>query len=309
MRKKTVNLLAIVGPTASGKTHLAVLCALQRKGEIVSADSRQIYRGMDIGTGKDLEEYRTSHGLVPYHLIDVAEPTEVYTLYHYQQACYAVIQDVWHRSRLPILAGGTGLYIEAVLKHYRVPNVPENPGLRRSLHRRGKVDLIDLLKTRDNKLYAATDLSSKKRIIRALEIADYAQHYTIEWGAAHPPPIRPLIIGVRWPRQVLLERIDNRLKQRLENGMVNEVKKLLASGIEAERFDYFGMEYRHVARYLADVVSYEKMIQELAMDIHRLAKRQMTYFRGMARRGLLVHWIEGADSAEADKILKQYAFE
>ncbi len=304
MGKITANLLVIVGPTASGKTRLAVTFALQRRGEIVSADSRQIYRGMDIGTGKDLEEYHTSSGAVPYHLIDVAEPSEIFTLYHYQQRCYTVFRDIWHRNRLPILCGGTGLYIEAVLKHYRVPNVPENPVLRRSLNRVGKKDLIDLLKIRDNKLYTSTDLSSKKRIIRALEIDDYAQHNNIEWGSAHPPLIKPIIIGVRWPRPVLVERIDIRLRQRLENGMVDEVKRLLVSGIEAERFDYFGMEYRHIARYLAKKVSYEEMVRELAQDIHRLAKRQMTYFRGMERRGLLVHWIEGADAAEAGRILK-----
>ncbi len=309
MGKKTANLLVIIGPTASGKTRLAVMCALQRRGEIVSADSRQIYRGMDIGTGKDLEEYHTSCGVVPYHLIDVAEPSEIFTLYHYQQHCYTIIRQVWHRNRLPILCGGTGLYIEAVLKQYRIPNVPENPDLRRSLNRTGKKDLIDLLKTRDNKLYASTDLSSKKRIIRALEIADYAQHNSIEWGSAHPPLIKPIIIGVRWPRPVLIERIDSRLRQRLENGMVDEVKRLLASGMEVERFDYFGMEYRHISRYLAKKVSYEEMVRELALDIHRLAKRQMTYFRGMERRGLLVHWIEGADAAEADRILKQYSLE
>lgn len=303
------NLLVICGPTASGKTRLAVSCAVQLRGEIVSADSRQIYRGMDIGTGKDLSEYNTPSGNVPFHLIDIADTPEVYTLYHYQQDCYSALIDIRQRKKLPILAGGTGLYVEAVLKYYRIPNVPEDPALRQSLMKKSRNKLMEELKKKDARLYTTTDKSSRKRIVRALEIAEYAQKHEIQWGIDHPPQIRPVIIGVTWPREIVIKRIDQRLGERLENGMVDEVKRLLASGIPVERFDFFGMEYKHIARYLNNKVSYNTMVKELAQDIHHLAKRQMTYFRGMARRGLSIHWIDGADISTALQIIKKYRFD
>ncbi len=308
MLKSLKNLLVICGPTASGKTRLAVSCALHLQGEIVSADSRQVYRGMDIGTGKDLSEYNTPSGTVPFHLIDIADPTELYTLFHYQQDCYTVIADILGRGKLPVLTGGTGLYIEAVLNNYRIPNVPENYSLRKSLMKKTKDVLAEHLRMQDPRLHAATDLSSKKRIVRALEIAAFAKNHTIQWGIDQPPAVSPVIIGIARPREELLKGIDRRLRERLDAGMVEEVENLLASGIPVERFNYFGMEYKHVARYLNKQVSYKTMVNELARDIHRLAKRQMTYFRGMERRGLTIHWIETADRDAALKIIESYRY-
>lgn len=309
MKAEDKNLLVLCGPNASGKTRLAVSCALHLHGEILSADSRQIYRGMDIGTGKDLLEYSTPSGTVPYHLIDIADPSELYTLFHYQQDCYTAITDIRQRKKLAILAGGTGLYIEAVLKYYRIPNVPEDFSLRQSLMKKSKGELTEKLRVQDAHLFATTDLSSKKRIIRALEIAAFAQGHEVQWGIEQPPDIRPVIIGVRWPRKELIKRINRRLNERLHNGMIDEVKNLLASGITVERFNYFGMEYKHIARYLGGYVPYATMVRELAHDIHKLAKRQMTYFRGMERRGLPIHWVEMADTEETLKIVKSYRFD
>lgn len=300
------NSLVICGANASGKTRLAVSLAIKFNGEIVSADSRQVYRGMDIGTGKDLEEYNTSRGMIPYHLINITDPSEIYTLYHYQQDCYKVIKDIWDRGKIPIIVGGTGLYIEAVLKKYRIPNVPENSKLRKFLMKKGKDELIQQLKKTDFDLYHPTDLSSKKRVVRSLEIIDYAKSKKVQWGAEQPPDIIPLIIGVRWPRAILIDRINTRLKQRIENGMIEEVEGLLNRGISHERFTYFGLEYKHVARYFKKEVTYNNMVKELSRDIQRFAKRQMTYFRGMERRGLYIHWIDEADDEKAIEIINEF---
>lgn len=308
MTNEYMNLLVICGPNASGKTRLAVSLAADFSGEIVSADSRQVYRGMDIGTGKDLAEYSTSSGMIPYHLIDIAEPSEIYTLYHYQQDCYRVIEDIWSRRKLPIMIGGTGLYIEAVLKRYRIPNVPGNPRLRTFLMKKEKKELTRRLESLDPNLYNSTDLSSKKRIVRSLEVAEYAQNHPVQWGRRHPPDVSPVIICIQWPRAVLIERINCRLKQRFNDGMINEVQKLLDSGIPSDRFAYFGMEYKHVARYLKKEISYDIMVKELSRDIHRLAKRQMTYFKGFERRGLPIHWVVKADMDKAVEIIERHRF-
>ena len=300
------NTLVICGANASGKTRLAVSLAIKFNGEIVSADSRQVYRDMDIGTGKDLEEYNTSRGMVPYHLINVTDPSEIYTLYHYQQDSYKVIKGIWGRGKMPIIAGGTGLYIEAVLKKYRIPNVPENPELRKFLMKKGKDELIQQLKETDFDLYHPTDLSSKKRVVRSLEIIDYAKSKKVQWGAEQPPDITPLIIGVRWPRAILIDRINTRLRQRLENGLIEEVERLLSYGISHESFTYFGLEYKHVVRYVKKEVTYNNMVKELSRDIQRFAKRQMTYFRGMERRGLHIHWIDEADPEKAIEIINKF---
>lgn len=300
------NSLVICGANASGKTRLSVSLAIKFNGEIVSADSRQVYRGMDIGTGKDLEEYNTSRGMIPYHLINITDPSEIYTLYHYQQDCYKVIKGIWDRGKMPIIVGGTGLYIEAVLKKYRIPNVPENPELRKFFMKKGKDELIQQLKKSDFDLYHPTDLSSKKRVVRSLEIIDYAKSKKVQWGAKQPPDITPLIIGVRWHRAILIDRINTRLRQRLENGMIEEGERLLSHGISHERFTYFGLEYKHVARYLKKEVTYNNMVKELSRDIQRFAKRQMTYFRGMERRGLCIHWIDEADDEKAIEIINKF---
>ena len=308
MSNTIINHIVICGANASGKTRLAVSLANKIGGEIVSADSRQVYRGMDIGTGKDLSEYNTPSGIIPYHLIDIVDPSEIYTLYHYQQDCYSIIRDIWSRKIIPVIVGGTGLYIEAVLKKYRIPNVPENPKLRNYLMKQGKDELIEQLRKSDVDLYNSTDMSSTKRIVRSLEIVEYAKRNKVQWGMKQTPDIKPLIIGVRWRRSVLSDRINTRLIQRLENGMTEEVEKLLNSGILLERFAYFGLEYKHVARYLRKEVSYSNMVEELSRDIQRFAKRQVTYFRGMERRGLSIHWVDGADVEKVFKIISGYRF-
>ena len=300
------NILVICGANASGKTRLAVSLGMKFNGEIISADSRQVYRNMDIGTGKDLKEYNTSHGTIPYYLINISDPSEIYTLYHYQQDCYRVIKSIQGRGKMPIIAGGTGLYIEAVLKKYRIPNVPENPELRKFLMKKGKDELIQQLKKSDFNRYYPTDLSSKKRIVRSLEIIDYARSKKVQWEVKQPPDLNPLIIGIRWPRDLLIDRINTRLEQRFENGMIEEVERLLNHGLSYERFNYFGLEYRHVARYLKKEVTYTNLVKELSRDIQRFAKRQMTYFRGMERRGLQIHWIDKADDEKAIEIINKF---
>ena len=306
MSNTIINLIVICGANASGKTRLAVSLAKKVGGEIVSADSRQVYRDMDIGTGKDLSEYNTPSGAIPYHLINIVDPSEIYTLYHYQQDCYKIIRDIWSRKIIPVMVGGTGLYIEAVLKKYRIPNVPENQKLRKYLMKYGKGELIEQLRRSDLDLYKSTDVSSKKRIVRSLEIVEYARKNKIQWGMEQPPDIKPLIIGVRWRRSVLIDRINTRLIQRLEKGMIEEVERLLNSGISLERFTYFGLEYKHVARYLKKEVSYSNMVEELSRGIQRFAKRQMTYFRGMERRGFSIHWVDEADIDKVFKIVNKF---
>jgi tRNA dimethylallyltransferase len=300
------NIVVVCGPNASGKTRIGVALALALDGEVVSADSRQVYRGMDIGTGKDMAEYRGRDGGVRYHLIDIADPNEVYTLFHYQRDCFAAIRDVWSRGRLPVMVGGTGLYVEAVLKGYRIPNVPENAALRKALMGEAKEALDARLKSAAPQLYARTDRSSKKRIVRALEVAAYEGD--VPRGVPDAPVLRPLTLGVRWPRDELYRRIDRRLELRLEQGLVEEVRRLLASGIDRERFSLFGLEYRHVARFLDGEVSLAEATDDLRADIRRFAKRQMTYFRGMPKRGTTIHWIDEARTDMALSIARRYAF-
>ena len=299
------NCLVICGPTASGKTSLGVALALEFNGEILSADSRQIYRGMDIGTGKDLHEYITPLGSVPYHLIDIRYPAELYTLHHYQTDFYAAFRDVRGRARLPVVVGGTGLYIEAVLKHYRIPNVPEDPEVRERLMGESIEDLLRQLEVLSPELHRNTDTSSKKRVVRSLEIALYGRDHRILWSDENPPRIDPLVLAVRWPRHELHARINRRLEQRLNHGMIEEVERILRSGIPRDRFDLFGMEYKHIAAYIDGTVSFKAMVQNLRHAIHQLAKRQETWFRGMERRGIAIHWIDRADRKPASDIVRQ----
>ncbi|MFP4415815.1 MAG: tRNA (adenosine(37)-N6)-dimethylallyltransferase MiaA [Fibrobacterota bacterium] len=293
---ESTNILVVCGPTASGKTHLAVELAKRFDGEIISADSRQVYRGMDIGTGKDLNEYVLPDGSrVPNYCIDIADPHKIYTLFHYLQDCRVAFDTIVHKKKIPIMAGGTGLYIEAFLKGYRIPNVPEDPQLRHSLMSRDKKLLQNRLEELDSELYAKTDLSSKKRIVRAIEIALFAQKQEIIWGNENPPYLKPLIIGINPPRQLLYDRIDRRLEERLSEGMVDEVKRLVDSGVSRCRLELFGMEYKRIASFLHGECDYRLMVENLRKDIHHLAKRQLTWFRGMQRRGLAVNWVERAE--------------
>ena len=308
MTEETVvkNLIVVCGPTASGKTRLGVRIAERYHGEIVSCDSRQVYRGMDIGTGKDTAEYRTGTGTIPCHLIDIADPADMYTVHRYQKDFYRTFHDISSRSFLPVVVGGSGLYLEAVLRGFAIPNVPENPVLRQSLMRREKSSLQEELLRLDPALYLSTDLSSKKRIVRSLEIASSSD--SVPQSRPSTTALAPVVLGVVWERRRLAERIAARLRERFEQGMVEEVERLLASGIPRARFALFGMEYKHIARFLGGEIEYAPMVEALERDIRRLAKRQETWFRGMERRGVEIHWVKEANIEEAMEILGLYQF-
>jgi tRNA dimethylallyltransferase len=284
-------LLTILGPTASGKTALAAHLAYEIDGEIISADSRQVYRGMDIGTGKDLSDYEIKGRHIPYHLIDIRDAGEKYTLFHYQQDFHRVFRDIADRKKIPILCGGTGLYMESVLKGYRLLDVPENPALRASLSGKTLEELTEILASY-KKMHNSTDTDTKKRAIRAIEIADYqakqqAEELTFD-------PIDSLIIGIDIDRELRRQNISSRLKKRLDEGLIDEVKQLLQSGVTVEDLLYYGLEYKFVTLYVIDSLSYDEMFAQLETAIHQFAKRQMTWFRGMERRGFTIHWIDAA---------------
>ena len=282
-------MITILGPTASGKTPVAARLAAEIGGEIISADSRQVYRRMDIGTGKDLEDY----GSVPYHLIDICEPGTKYNLFEYQQDFYDVYQQIRSRGAVPILCGGTGLYIEAVLKGYHLSPVPQNQALRDSLEGKSLNELSQMLadlksKTGSN-MHNTTDVDSCQRAIRAIEIETYnLEHPT---PRRELPPVDSIIIGIDIDRELRREKITRRLKARLDHGMVEEVRALLDEGIPAEDLIYYGLEYKFLTEYLTGQLSYDEMFQRLEIAIHQFAKRQMTWFRGMERRGFKIHWI------------------
>ena len=293
------KMITILGPTASGKTSVAARLAAEIGGEIVSADSRQVYRRMDIGTGKDLDDYEVKNENgevtnVPYHLIDIREPGTKYNLFEYQQDFYDVYQDIRRRGAVPILCGGTGLYIEAVLKGYKLSPVPQNQELRDSLEGKPLNELTELLKGLKEKngsnMHNTTDVDSCQRAIRAIEIETYnLEHPT---PRRELPPVESLIIGIDIDREERRAKITRRLKARLEEGMVEEVKALLDEGIPADDLIYYGLEYKFLTEYLTGVTSYSEMTNRLEIAIHQFAKRQMTWFRGMERRGFKIHWID-----------------
>ena len=302
-------MITILGPTASGKTPVAAHLAAEIGGEIISADSRQVYRRMDIGTGKDLADYvvrSQESGVsrqIPYHLIDIREPGTKYNLFEYQQDFFDAYEAIQSRGAVPILCGGTGLYIEAVLKGYHLSPVPQNQALRDSLEGKSLAELTQMLtdlkaKTGSN-MHNTTDVDSCQRAIRAIEI----ETYNIE----HPtprrelPPVDSIIIGIDIDRELRREKITRRLKARLEEGMVDEVKALLDEGIPADDLIYYGLEYKFVTEYLLGKTTYDEMFTRLEIAIHQFAKRQMTWFRGMERRGFKIHWIDATLPIE-DKI-------
>ena len=291
---KKNNMITILGPTASGKTPVATHLAAEIGGEIISADSRQVYRRMDIGTGKDLADYVVDGRQIPYHLIDIREPGTKYNLFEYQQDFYDVYQDVRSRGAVPILCGGTGLYIEAVLKGYKLSPVPQNQPLRDSLEGKSLEELtamlIHLKEKNGSNMHNKTDVDSCQRAIRAIEIETYnLEHPTPRRDL---PPVDSIIIGIDIDRELRREKITRRLKARLEEGMVEEVKALLDEGIPAENLLYYGLEYKYVTEYLTGQTSYEEMFARLEIAIHQFAKRQMTWFRGMERRGFKINWID-----------------
>lgn len=305
------QMITILGPTASGKTPLAAALAAAlpqvdgRIGaEIISADSRQVYRRMDIGTGKDLADYRVSPVVggsaadtslaVPYHLIDICEPGTKYNLFQYQQDFFDAYEAIQGRGAVPILCGGTGLYIEAVLKGYHLSPVPQNPELRARLEGRSLDELTEMLVSlkaqNGSNMHNKTDVDSCQRAIRAIEIETYNLEHPVP--RRELPPVPSLIIGVDIDRDERRAKITRRLKARLEEGMIDEVRGLLAEGIPADDLIYYGLEYKFVTEYITGRLTYDEMFQRLEIAIHQFAKRQMTWFRGMERRGFTIHWID-----------------
>lgn len=301
---KEQPIITIVGPTACGKTRLAVDVALSYDSEVISADSRQFYRGMTLGTGKDLEDYivRDETGNivkeVPYHLIDIREPGYKYSIYEYQSDFHRVLEDMRSRGKLPILCGGSGLYVESVLKGYEMHEVPENPELRKSLEGKSLAELEEILKTYKT-LHNTTDTDTTKRAIREIEIRDYYKNHAQQLTGY--PAVPSLVVGINIDRDLRRERITKRLKERLEAGMLDEIRNLLAAGISLDDLIYYGLEYKFLTLHVIGELSYKDMFNQLEIAIHQFAKRQMTWFRGMERRGTKINWIDSSLSRE-DKV-------
>ncbi len=288
------RLITILGPTASGKTTVAAHLANRIDGEIISGDSRQVYRRMDIGTGKDIDDYTIDGKTVPYHLIDIAEPGTKYNLFQYQEDFHKAYDDITGRGKTPILCGGTGLYIEAVLKGYNLSPVPQNEKLREELSTKSLEELtrilIELKKKNQSTMHNQSDVDTCQRAIRAIEIETYnLEHPTQERIL---PAVDATVIGIDISREDRRQRISSRLKARLDGGMIDEVKALIDSGIDADDLIYYGLEYKYVTEYVIEKISYEQMFSSLEIAIHQFAKRQMTWFRGMERRGTHIHWID-----------------
>lgn len=283
------QLITVLGPTASGKTPFAAALAARLDSEIISADSRQIYRSMDIGTGKDLADYTVNGKPVPYHLIDICEPGYKYNVFEYQHDFFRAYRSITAKGKLPVLCGGTGMYIEAVLKGYKLLDVPQNPELREALKNKSLEELTHILagyKTLHNK----TDVDTPQRAIRAIEIEEYYKNEAPD--STEYDPLNSLIIGIDIDRERRREKISRRLRTRLDEGMVEEVRTLLDAGIPSENLIYYGLEYKFLTLYLIGKLSYEEMVAQLEIAIHQFAKRQMTWFRGMERRGSKIHWID-----------------
>lgn len=297
------DLITVLGPTACGKTKLAVALADRIGGEILSADSRQVYRGMDIGTGKDLADYEIIGHHIPYHLIDIAEPGSKYNVYEFQGDFLKAYRDIVERGAQPIMCGGTGLYLESVLRGYRLIPVPENPELRKSLQGKTLAELTEILKGYKT-LHNTTDVDTTKRAIRAIEIEECYRNTPVEAGEF--PQLKSLNIGIDISRDMRRELISNRLEKRINEGMADEVKGLLDCGIPAEDLIYYGLEYKYVTLYVTGQLEYKYLLQELEVAIHQFAKRQMTWFRGMERRGIHIEWIpfEWPAEKKVDRIVE-----
>jgi len=300
--KERFDLLTILGPTASGKTGLAVSLARLLGAEIISADSRQIYRGMDLGTGKDLSEYRRNGEAVPYHLIDILDPKEEFSVFAYQERVYHCLREIAKRRRLPLLVGGTGLYLDAILSGYRMLAVPRNSSLREFLEDEDMESLRRRYFSLSPNVHNTTDILDRSRLVRAIEIAEFNCEHCLE----KPPQVllSYLVIGIRCKRDVLRRRITARLTYRIECGMIDEVRRLHETGIEWGRIESFGLEYRYIARHLQGKSSFREMFENLNTCIHQFAKRQDTWFRRMERKGVKIHWIEEADERSAISLIE-----
>lgn len=288
-RTRKYDMIAVVGPTACGKTSLAVDLAVALGGEVISADSRQVYRGMDIGTGKDLGEYRRGDVQVPVHLVDIADAGYKYNLFEFQRDFLVAYNDIMSRGALPVMCGGSGMYVESVLRGYRLIPVPENPALRACLEEKSLEELAAILSTYKS-LHNNTDTDTKKRAIRAIEIEEYYATCPVE--EREFPKIKALTIGVGVDREVRRNRITARLRQRLQEGLVSEVEGLLARGVTPDQLIYYGLEYKYVTMYVTGQLSYDEMFKSLETAIHQFAKRQMTWFRGMEKRGTEIRWVD-----------------
>lgn len=292
------ELITILGPTASGKTALAAALAARLDTEIISADSRQLYRGMDIGTGKDLADYVVDGKSIPYHLIDICDPGYKYNVFEYQHDFFRVFTSLRDRGLVPILCGGTGLYIEAVLKGYKLLDVPPNPALRERLREKSLPEL-EILLASYKVLHNKTDVDSVQRAIRAIEIEEF--YRTQAPDVREYAPLNSLLVGVAIDRELRREKISKRLRARLDEGMVDEVRRILSNGVAPEDLIYYGLEYKFLTLYIIGKLTYEEMVSQLEIAIHQFAKRQMTWFRGMERRGCTIHWLD-ATLPMADKV-------
>jgi tRNA dimethylallyltransferase len=307
MLNEKYNLITILGPTASGKTSVAAKVASVLDGEVISADSRQVYRGMDLGTGKDYADYVVDGKQVPYHLIDIVDAGYEYNVYEYQKDFLKVFDEVTNRGKLPVMCGGSGLYLEAVLKNYKLIQVPNDEALREKLAEKSIEELTAILRSYKNYLHNQTDTENSKRAIRAIEIEEYyLTHPEIDTGM---PDIRSLVVGVKFDRLSRRKRITSRLKQRLKEGMLDEVQRLLDSGLTPEQLTYYGLEYKYMTLHLTDQLSFQEMFDGLNVAIHQFAKRQMTWFRRMEKQGTQIHWLDGYMPLDekVEKILGWYS--
>lgn len=292
---KKPNLISIIGPTACGKTKLAVRVAYELNAEIISADSRQVYIGMDIGTGKDLNDYSINGVSIPYHLIDIVKPGYKYNVFEFKRDFYKTYYAILSRDKIPILCGGSGMYIEAILRNYELIEVPENQELRKKLASYSLEQLTELLK-QYKRLHNKTDVDNKKRAIRAIEIAEYYKQHEV--ASMNYPSLQSLTFGIDVPREIRRARITERLKSRIKEGMIEEVQHLLNTGISPDDLVYYGLEYKYVTEFLLGKYNYDEFFSKLEIAIHQFAKRQMTYFKGMERRGVNIIWLDGTQSID-----------
>jgi tRNA dimethylallyltransferase len=307
MHNGKYNLITILGPTASGKTSVAAKVASLLDGEVISADSRQVYRGMDLGTGKDYGDYIVDGKQVPYHLIDIVDAGYEYNVYEYQKDFLKVFAEITERGKLPIMCGGSGLYLEAILKNYKLIQVPNNEALREKLAYLPLSELTEILKTYKNYLHNSTDIENEKRAMRAIEIEEYyLTHPEIDTGM---PDIQSLVVGVKFDRLSRRKRITNRLRQRFKEGMLDEVQLLLDRGLTPEQLTYYGLEYKFMTQHLTGQITYQEMFESLNVAIHQFAKRQMTWFRRMEKQEFEIHWLDGYMPLDekVEKILDWYS--
>ena len=300
-KKQPLELITVLGPTATGKTALAVQLANLLDGEIISADSRQIYRGMDIGTGKDFEDYNIDGKKIPYHLVDILDPREDYNVSRFQDEFKVAYHDIHNSGKLPILCGGTGLYLDSVLLNYNFAPIEANSELRNNLEAKSKDELEVQLKELDSELYEKWNTDTKRRIIRGIELA--MENGTPELNSANKNLSNICVLGVQYPREIIRERITARLKFRLDNGMIEEVEMLLKNGLPKERLNYFGLEYKFIRRFLDGELTQEELFELLNIAIHQFAKRQSSWFRRMEKRGVNIHWVEKGNLETAMKII------